>query len=163
MFLAAAAAPARVPASANELLKMRMAAQGCGQVDQGTGTLFKEGTRPGYTANCRDGEGSFQPGLEEGNGDRGKMVGSGSSAEGNCHPYVRFLGGVGCHGTRQMATDSSPNREQVPRLELPCGHASCLLLGQSPGMWVQRRGISKTPPAGALAHALLTKQIFPVP
>lgn len=54
--------------------------QGCGG--------DRERTRPGQIANCRDGEQSSQTVSKEGDRDRGKMVGRGTSAGGHGHHDV---------------------------------------------------------------------------
>lgn len=74
---------------------------------------------------------------------------------------VRLHGGPGCHGTCRMATDPSLARERAPRLGLSPSHTPCLVLGQSPGIWAQRRGVLKIPPASAVDIADFPSAVVP--
>lgn len=162
MFPPAAAAPAQVPASANELLKMGTARR---RGRKAASIPMPQCAGDGNPVQSRDQDKQQTEGMERGGtsqalrkvtGIVGRGKGVGTSAGGNHWRYVRLHGGSGCHGIHRMAMDLSPDRQQAPRLGLLHSHAPCLPLGQSPGIWAQRRGILKTPPTSALAHALLT-------
>lgn len=92
--------------------------------------LFREGTRAGQTANCRDGEQSPQAVSKEGDRDRGNVLGKGTSAGGH---GTAMADRMEAHLPWDMLDGHGPlsGWKVSAEAETTPGHASCLLWGNT--------------------------------